>query len=176
MGQQKRKKAVEVKIEARRVQVLANLLAGLSYRPMAEALGVSVGTIAEDVKVVLARLRSEQMVGAEEWRALEVRRLTDLQNAIWREAMGHGVEVKNGDGDTKVMPGNQHAALDRAVRIIVERSKFLPERPTIIEIREERTGDTVDLDTALVIQMKRLMDKKDQTGRYLDIEDAEFTE
>ena len=52
----------KAEIENRRTEVVAaNLLAGLNYRDMASGLDVSLGTIANDVKIILGRWQKEQV-------------------------------------------------------------------------------------------------------------------
>lgn len=73
----------ELEIEARRKVVTANLLAGLNYRDMTVPLEVSLGTIANDVKVVIRRLRESQVTNYADIVAMEMRRLDTAINAIW---------------------------------------------------------------------------------------------
>jgi len=95
-------------IEDRRKQVAANLLGGLNYREMAEALNVSIGTIASDVKMIMGRWGREQVAEISEWAAIENRRFDRLLNAIWDRAV---------DGDNN--------AIDRAIKICESRRKLL---------------------------------------------------
>jgi len=67
----------------RRKQVAANLLAGLTYREMAEALGVALGTIKNDVDYVMAHWQHEQVEAATDYVTLQERRLDRALNAIW---------------------------------------------------------------------------------------------
>jgi hypothetical protein len=76
-------KKKQAEIEERRKAVAANLLGGLNYRDMAGALGVSVGTIAEDVKVIIGRWQREQIKDTGEYVELELLRLDRALNAIW---------------------------------------------------------------------------------------------
>ena len=95
-------------IEERRKKVAANLLGGLTYRQMAGALDVSLGTIANDVKIILGRWEREQVQDVSEWVELESRRLERMLNAIWNDAI---------DGKS--------SAIDRALRIMERRAKLL---------------------------------------------------
>lgn len=102
------KKASQLRIEERRKTVAANLLSGLNYRDIADALGVSVGTIANDVKVIVGRLHRETMTDIAQVVDLELRRLDRALNGIWQK-------VLNGD----------LAAIDRFLRISERRAKLL---------------------------------------------------
>jgi hypothetical protein len=76
-----------VRIENRRRQVAANILAGLNYRDIAEALGVSLGLVAEDVKVIHQRWREENTQLRQEKIDLEERRLDRALNAVWNDVL-----------------------------------------------------------------------------------------
>jgi hypothetical protein len=71
-------------IEERRKKVAVNLLAGLTYRQMAEALDVSVGTIASDVKIILGRWRREQVQTVDDYVTLQMRRFERAVHAVWK--------------------------------------------------------------------------------------------
>lgn len=94
--------------EMRRKQVAANLLAGLNYRDMAEALGCSVGTIASDVRKVMDEWRTARVAVIDEWKELQLRRLDRAINAIWDKVT---------DGDL--------AAIDRLQKLIEAQAKIL---------------------------------------------------
>lgn len=102
------RKSEEAQIELRRKTVAANLIGGLNYRDLAETLGVSIGTIASDVKVILGRWRREQVDATDDWVHLEARRLDKMLNAIWNNVIA---------GDL--------ACLDRALKIMERRAKLL---------------------------------------------------
>lgn len=74
-------------IEQRRQKVAANLLAGLTYRQMADALGVSIGTIANDVKIIIGRWQRETVKVVDEHVALELRRIDRALHAIWSDVL-----------------------------------------------------------------------------------------
>ena len=93
--------------EQRRKQVATNLLAGLNYREMAEALGVSIGTITEDVRILMGRWQREQVETVDDYLQLSERRLDRALNAIWGDVL---------DGDLK--------AIDRMLRIEERRAKL----------------------------------------------------
>lgn len=95
----------ELEIEKRRAIVAANVLAGLNYRDMALQLNVSLGTIANDVKIVARRYREEQISEYADIVQLEIRRIDTALNGIWDK-------VKLGDRDAVtllVMLQNQRA-------------------------------------------------------------------
>ena len=102
------RKSKNAQIEERRKKVAANLLGGLTYRQMAETFGVSLGTIANDVRIVLGRWRREQVQNADEWTRLELERLNRLTNALWNNAL-----------DGKL------AAVDRILKVMERRAKLL---------------------------------------------------
>jgi predicted histidine transporter YuiF (NhaC family) len=79
------KRRAEIEREERRKKVAANLLAGLNYREIANALNVSIGTVSNDVEALLKRWRAEQVTSVGEWSALNVKRLDRAINAIWGE-------------------------------------------------------------------------------------------
>ena len=101
------RKTRQAEIEVRRQQVAANLLGGLNYREMADALGVSIGTIASDVKMIMKRWEHDQLDKFDAWVMLEDRRYDRLLNGIWDKATG---------GDLR--------AVDRALRIEDQRAKL----------------------------------------------------
>ncbi len=75
----------ELEIEQRRATVAANILAGLNYRDLAKQLEVSLGTIANDVKIVARRYREEQISEYADIVQLELRRIDTALNAIWTD-------------------------------------------------------------------------------------------
>lgn len=102
------RKSEEAQIELRRKTIAANLIGGLNYRDLAETLGVSIGTITNDVKIILGRWRREQVDDVGDWVQLEVRRLDKMFNTIWNNVIA---------GDL--------ASLDRALKIMERRAKLL---------------------------------------------------
>jgi hypothetical protein len=95
----------ELEIEKRRAIVAANVLAGLNYRDMASQLNVSLGTIANDVKIVARRYREEQISEYADIVQLEIRRIDTALNGIW-----DGVKAGDRDAVTLlVMLQNQRA-------------------------------------------------------------------
>lgn len=97
-----------VEIENRRRKVASNIAAGLNYRAMAEALNVSIGTIASDVKALLKQWQKEQLPDTESYVVAELQVLGRVQNAIWGKVT---------DGDL--------GAVDRLLRIMDQRAKYL---------------------------------------------------
>ncbi len=77
----------QAEIESRRRKVAANLLGGLNYRQMAEALGVSIGTIAGDVKVIIGRWQREQIQVVGQHQQLDLQRIERAINAIWDRSL-----------------------------------------------------------------------------------------
>ncbi len=103
-----RAKRHEATIEARRKAVAANLIGGLNYRDMAEVLDCSIGTISKDVKVILQRLKEDQVTAARDCIAIEVRRLDKLLNTLWARALS---------GDLKT--------IETAMKVMEQRTKLL---------------------------------------------------
>jgi hypothetical protein len=97
----------EAEREMRRKKVAANLLAGMNYREMAAALGVSIGTIANDVKIILGRWQREQVETVDEWVQIEEKRIDRAINAIWND----------------ILDGNL-GAIDRLIRLQDQRAKY----------------------------------------------------
>ena len=106
-------KAEEWTREERRKHVAANLVSGMNYRDIRAALKargceVSLGTISNDVKILLGRLQREQVSDVEQWVTVECRRLDTALNAIWDR-------VQKGD----------LRAIDRFMAIQNQRAKYL---------------------------------------------------
>jgi transposase len=94
--------------EERRNRVAAHVLAGHTYRDIAAALSVSLGTVAADMQQVIERWRTEQLELINTQRQLDLSRLDKALTSIW-----HKVE----EGDLQ--------AIDRMIKLIQERSKLL---------------------------------------------------
>ncbi len=71
----------------RRQQALELRKGGASYRAIAARLGVNEKTAWQDVQKALRALAALEQASAEEYRALELARLDNLQAAHWRMAM-----------------------------------------------------------------------------------------
>lgn len=112
------RKTQQAKIEIRRKKVAANLTAGLNYRDMADALDVSLATVAGDVKAIVKRWQAEQVSSVDQWAQLESHRLDRAINAIWDK-------VQEGD----------LGALDRMLKIMERRAKLLGlDTPTVTRL------------------------------------------
>lgn len=79
-------------IEQRRKVVAANLLGGATYAEIGRALNVSKGTVASDYKAILKEWREHYAAKADEYLALQLRRLDTLLNALWDEAKAGNVQ------------------------------------------------------------------------------------
>ena len=104
----------------------ANLLAGLNYREIAEALGVSIGTVSADVQLLVRRWRAEQVGDISQWQALNVKRLDRAINAIWGE----------------VADGNLQA-IDRLQKLIEQQGRLLGFDQTV-HLEAERIAVVLD--------------------------------
>ncbi len=92
----------------RRQRVAVNLLAGMSYREIADALKVSPATVCRDVESILKEWRNARLATADEWVSLQVKRLDRAINAIWGKVL---------DGDS--------AAVDRLQKLIEQQGRLL---------------------------------------------------
>ena len=102
------KAAISAERELRRRKVSANLLAGLTYRDIAEGLGVSLGTVAKDADLILTRWKEESVNDLGEKVRLDARRLDVLLHALWPAATA----------------GDQ-SAIDRVLKILERKAKLL---------------------------------------------------
>lgn len=128
------KKTLASERELRRRKVSANLLAGLTYRQMAEALGVSVGTVATDVRLIIDRWRKEQVRDVDSWLQIQLRRLDTMLNAIWDKVL---------EGDLK--------AAETALHIIERQAKLIgldKQQIEIVDWRKEVESAGIDADAA----------------------------
>lgn len=159
----------ELEIEKRRAIVAANVLAGLNYRDMAKQLNVSLGTIANDVKVVARRYREEQISEYADIVQLEIRRIDTALNGIWDG-------VKAGDRDSVamlVMLQNQRAKylalfdpeLDRLGLLFPNLNNDPDKQISVEEIRRKRweqvypqLQEVIDLEAQDVTTTSRLPD------------------
>lgn len=101
------RKTNEAQAEERRVQVMANLMAGHNYRTIAQGLKISISTVHKDVEVIMGRWRREQIRNADQWVLLQTKRIDRAINAIWND----------------VTSGNL-GAIDRLQRLIDQHAKF----------------------------------------------------
>jgi hypothetical protein len=126
------RKNQEAEVELRRKKVAANLLGGLNYRQMAEALGVSIGTISSDVKIILGRWQREQVKDACDYVQMELVRLDRALNAIWDRVL---------EGDLK--------AIETMLKIEERRARLLDlDAPITIKAN--------DIDAAIQRELARL--------------------
>lgn len=126
------RKNQEAEVELRRKKVAANLLGGLNYRQMAEALGVSIGTISSDVKIILGRWQREQIKDAGDYVQMELVRLDRALNAIWDRVL---------EGDLK--------AIETMLKIEERRARLLGlDAPIPIKVD--------DIDAAIQRELARL--------------------
>jgi len=102
------KMSVKIQRENRRLLVAANLLAGATYREIAAAAHVSIGTVSNDVTIILGRWEREQVQDTGKYVKLELRRLDVALNAIW----------------DKVRDGHL-GAIDRMIAIMNKRAKLM---------------------------------------------------
>jgi hypothetical protein len=107
-------------IEERRLKVQVNLLAGLSLRQIAAAIGVSHETVRKDAKVIIGRWKAEQISARDELVALQSERYDEMLFAVYNAAR---------QGDVK--------AIETVLKIEAARAKlFGTEAPT----RHEQSG------------------------------------
>lgn len=120
------KRRDDIEREARRKKVAANLIAGLNYREIAEALNVSIGTVSSDVAALLKRWRAEQISDIGQWQALNTKRIDRAINAIWKE----------------VADGNLQA-IDRLQKLIDQQGRLMGFDPST-HIEAERISIVLD--------------------------------
>jgi len=107
------------------MKVAANLLGGMTYRQMASALGVSLGTICNDVKIIIGRWRKEQTAVADKAQQVDLQRIARAMNAIWERVV---------KGDDK--------AINTMVKLMERRAKLLGmDAPTRADITTD--GDII---------------------------------
>lgn len=104
--QQKAREALER--EQRRKTVAANIIAGSTYREIATALDVSLGTVANDFKAVLKEWRDHYSTKIDKWLDIQLRRYDVMLNGLWDDA-------RKGD----------LAKMDRVLKIMEAQSKLL---------------------------------------------------
>ena len=118
----------KIELETRRKTVAANLLAGLSYREIADAMGVSVASICRDANLILDRMKEEQITALVKARTIDARRLDRTLNAIWPD-------VQKGDLPT----------IDRFLRLMERRARLLGlDAPTRTELTGEN-GEAMEI-------------------------------
>ncbi len=165
----------ELELEERRKIVAANVLAGLNYRDMASQLNVSLGTIANDVKIVARRYREEQINEYADIVQLELRRIDTALNAIW-------TDVKLGSKEaiqTMLALQNQRAKYLALFEPEINRIELLfpnlnndPEKTiSVEEIRRKRweqvypqLQDVIDVESSEVIDAASASQLPDQSA------------
>lgn len=80
----RQKKAVDMKIEERRLRVAELILQDYTQRQIAEMLSCSVGTVNEDVAEIEADWKAQRVLVIEEKKAKQDRRLQRLRRAAWK--------------------------------------------------------------------------------------------
>lgn len=126
----------KLKIEERRTIVAANILAGLNYRDIAKALDVSIGTVARDAQIMLARMRKEQVQTIGEAALIDLRRIDVAINAIYDD-------VKKG----KLL------SIDRLLKLLERRAKMLGYDEQVMTVN---VNDTVDLEAVRKNRWKQI--------------------
>ena len=114
-------KAKKLELEQRRKVVASNILAGANYRDISAALGVSLGTVANDVKMVLQRWQKENVQVLDEHLQIDLRRIDTALNAIW-------ADVQDG----------KYGAIDRLLRLLERRAKMIGyDQPEKIDLNKK---------------------------------------
>ena len=104
-----KKKAVKALIAERRRKVMAALLAGLSYRAIAERLAVGLGTIERDAKELFKSMEQDRVTDVAQYRKLELQRIDVALTSIW----------------VKIAAG-QLGEIDRLIVLQNQRAKYMP--------------------------------------------------
>ena len=85
----------QVNAEIRRYQAVQLKVAGASERAIAEQLGVSRGLVHRDIKRVLGELAEQSVGAADEVRALQMERYTQLLLSWWQSAKSTSEGLKS---------------------------------------------------------------------------------
>lgn len=100
---------LKLETQQRRAKVAALITSRATYRQMADTLGVSLGTIAGDVKLLVKQWAREQSPeDRQKWLTIEVEKLGQMEFALANDCRH----------------GNQ-GAIDRALRIMERRARLL---------------------------------------------------
>ena len=83
-------------IESRRRLIFEARKAGFAIEAIAEQFGVSTSTVANDLRVTIARVRAEVDMSAREYRSMELERLDKLQATIWTRATTGDLQAQKG--------------------------------------------------------------------------------
>lgn len=103
-------KQKQFEIEQRRLKVAANILAGLNYRDMAQALNVSIGTIASDAKAIYKQWQKEQADTVDKHVQIDLRRIDRMINALWDKVTADVPDL---------------GSMDRVMRLMEMRARYL---------------------------------------------------
>jgi hypothetical protein len=112
----------KVEIAERRVKVAKALIEGSNYREIAAELKVGIGTIARDVKALLAEWRDQRVVDTEAKIGLDEKRLELLIGKFTRKALDEGdarsaeVAIKAMDRKASMLGLNAPSATDVTTR------------------------------------------------------------
>lgn len=77
----------ELEIAMRRKTVANNLLSGMSYRDIAEAMQVARSTVSRDVKALKKEWREDSQVALGQFMAVQLRRYQTMLNGVWGDAL-----------------------------------------------------------------------------------------
>jgi DNA-binding CsgD family transcriptional regulator len=86
------KVAQDHRIDVRIAEAFAMFKEGKSQRAIAQKLGVSQETIRQDLKIALAEIAKDFAHDLQEWKALQLTRLTELFEK-WSKSKSNGVEA-----------------------------------------------------------------------------------
>ena len=129
--------------ERRRKVVAANILAGLTYREIAEALNVSLGTVAGDFRAILKAWQKHYEGDMDRWVKVQLRRLDVMLNALWSKAK---------DGD--------ETAIDRVLKIMERQARLLGlDAPTDVNLQVGGRLDITADDLAAARDAARVLEQ-----------------
>jgi hypothetical protein len=98
----------EIDIENRRKSVAANVMAGATYREIAEVLKVSKSTVAEDYKAIVTEWKKHYADKFDRFLFMQMRRYDVLINGVWADA-------RNGD----------KSAIDRVIALMDRQNNIM---------------------------------------------------
>lgn len=126
MRKKKQDVAKQTEMAERAKKVLRLKLSGASYPEIAEVLEISMSTAHGDIQRAIRNIPKSE---ADQYREEELMKLDRLQRSVWEEALG---------GD--------HKAIDRVLKIIDRRAKFLGlDAPQQVQVG----ASSLDLDAAV---------------------------
>lgn len=106
-----------IEVQQRRKTIMANVLAGATYREIAEAVGLSISAVSKEVKAISKELNIHYLADAERWRLIQLRRYDVMLNALWEDGRGRVV-------DGKTIPPDK-SSIDRIVNIMDRQNRLL---------------------------------------------------